>query len=114
MKAKKTGKKVPDLPGLRPKKKPFRLEVGKTYTNRSGSMVVQIIERDPDPDSPYWEFRGASIKGAGKVMGGHSLAWKEDGVWRDPEYQWVKSRDLVREFRSAKRTAKPSKKKGKS
>lgn len=73
--------------------RPFRLEVGKTYENRTGKLVVDIVARLPGGEGI--EFEGRIVRGRWGNCGGF---WFANGTYHPADLVWREGwRDLVRE-----------------
>jgi hypothetical protein len=103
VKTKKKGVPSPKARGAKTRRKapekPFRLEVGKTYENKTGDLRVKIARKHPSYTYPM----------NGKVLAGQ--AWLND--WTEAGWYFENGpgdkNDLVREVpASAKRPAKPA------
>lgn len=77
-------------------KKPFRLEVGKTYENRVGTLRVKIVQAGPNYN-PAFAFEGVLLvqpegwNKYGQYWHENGLYHRKDLIGREP---W---RDLIRE-----------------
>lgn len=87
-----------------PSKKPFRLEEGKKYSNRQGTIIVRIV-RDAGESCfyPYVRIHGEVIKGR-RLWNNYGGFWHVSGVYHDPAlvknpHKW---RNLVREVQPPK------------
>jgi hypothetical protein len=101
-----TPRRAPGARKAAPKrtKKPFRLEVGKTYENRNRTVRVKITEDLGEAfPYPFHRMRGTLRKGV-RVWSRYGEAWHVSGQFHDPASvsNPEKWRDLIREVRQPK------------
>jgi hypothetical protein len=105
MKEKKKGEPARTSPGLRPRKKPLQLKVGKTYETGSGKIHVRVVSITDEYDKG-WEVLGEVVRGA---LLTYAPRWRRDGLYHAPDYHhrdaWL---DLVREVETRNASAKPA------